>query len=90
MHVAPVSDADPAFAVVRSAARASLLACSADLVAATGAARDAADAVPATTLAWAGVDAEAFADVMALLRADALAVRDALSTASAIVLTELA
>ncbi|MFC7431801.1 MULTISPECIES: hypothetical protein [unclassified Agrococcus] len=90
MHIAPVPDADPSIAAVRAAARASLQALGDDLVAATGAARDAASAVPTTTLAWAGIDAEAFAGVMERLRADALAVRDALSTASAIVASELA
>lgn len=89
----PASDAlavaDPA-ALARTAAQASLRDLGDELVAASGAVRDAVAGVPMTTLAWAGLDAEAFASTMHGLRDEVAAVRDVLSTASRLVQEALA
>ncbi|GAA2176279.1 hypothetical protein GCM10009846_29450 [Agrococcus versicolor] len=90
MQIAPVSDADPAVAIVRAAARASLQSLHDELVLARRAARLALDALPTTSLDWLGGASLAFVERAAILRRDLQAVRDPLVAAVAATAAELA
>ena len=67
MQIPLVPDDDPTIAIVRAAARASLLALRDDLVAARTSAASAGGAVPSTTLDWFGPASQALRDALGRL-----------------------